>query len=147
MFIGNDCLVHDALNSRNSVSASWIARDYFYKVISAVVRICKFLNDGRRQIEGFQSKGEIFGLEAGPIYLMTAEAASDCTVIAYRRNQAGIFSVPNPDLSRELLAFAMGGLSRTQAHSLVLGRRSTSEKIAHFLLEYAKNSNSGKRQS
>src|ERR1700733_16013308 len=35
-----------------------------YKVVSGVVRTCKFLNDGRRQIDAFHLAGDMFGFEA-----------------------------------------------------------------------------------
>lgn len=116
----------------------------FYKIISGVVRICRFLSDGRRQIESFHSEGEIFGLEYGSNYTMTAEAASDCSLLVYRRTHSDILSVNDPQLSQELLSFAIRTLSRAQTHSLVLGRRSAIEKVAHFLLECANYSKGGK---
>ena len=36
----------------------------FYKVLSGVVRTCKFRRDGRRQIDAFHFPGEIFGFAA-----------------------------------------------------------------------------------
>ena len=57
----------------------------FYKVKSGVVRVCKFLNDGRRQIEAFHIAGEVFGLETSGQYQLSAEAVTDCTIISYRR--------------------------------------------------------------
>src|SRR4051812_43637724 len=51
--------------------------DLFYKVISGVVRACKFLNDGRRQIEAFHVAGDLFGLELKEERLMSAEAVGD----------------------------------------------------------------------
>ena len=66
--------------------------DYFYKVVSGVVRTCKFLSDGRRQIDAFHVAGEIFGFESGSDYRLSAEAVSDCTVIAYRKNKQDLFA-------------------------------------------------------
>ena len=37
----------------------------FYKVISGVVRTCRFLSDGRRQIDSFHVANDAFGFEAG----------------------------------------------------------------------------------
>src|SRR4051812_21925793 len=45
----------------------------FYKVVSGIVRVCKFLNDGRRQIEAFHVTGEMFGIELGDERLLSAE--------------------------------------------------------------------------
>src|SRR3984957_5936447 len=61
------------------------AADVFFKLVSGVVRTCKFLSDGRRQIDAFYVAGEVFGLEAGDAHSLCAEAVSDCTVIFYRR--------------------------------------------------------------
>ena len=41
--------------------------DVFYKVVSGVVRACKFLSDGRRQIEAFHVAGNLFGFELGEV--------------------------------------------------------------------------------
>jgi len=37
----------------------------FFKVALGVVRTCRFLSDGRRQIDAFYVAGDVFGLEAG----------------------------------------------------------------------------------
>ena len=114
--------------------------DYFYKVVSGVVRTCKFLSDGRRQIDAFHVAGEIFGFELGSDYRLSAEAVSDCTVIAYRKNKQDLFAGNDALLSRELLSFAMRGMARAQDHSLLLGRRSAVEKVVAFLLDWAEKS-------
>ena len=108
--------------------------DYFYKVVSGVVRTCKFLVDGRRQIDAFHIPGDVFGLESGTEYRLSAEAVSDCTVIAFRKTKS---VAGDPALSQELLGFAMQSMIRAQAHSLLLGRHSAMEKVAGFLLDWA----------
>lgn len=114
--------------------------DYFYKVISGVVRTCKFLADGRRQIDAFHIAGEIFGFEPGATYRLSGEAVSDCTVVAYRKKHVDLFSGTDAMVSRELLSFAMHSMTRSQEHSLLLGRRGAAEKVAIFLLDWAKRS-------
>lgn len=116
------------------------AADYFYKVVSGVVRTCKFLSDGRRQIDAFHVAGEIFGFESGSDYRLSAEAVSDCTVIAYRKSKQDFLACSDALLSRELLSFAMRGMARAQDHSLLLGRRSAVEKVVAFLLDWAEKS-------
>ena len=111
--------------------------DYFYKVVSGVVRTCKFLVDGRRQIDAFHIPGDVFGLESGSEYRLSAEAVSDCTVIAFRKTKS---AAGDPALSHELLGFAMQSMVRAQAHSLLLGRHSAMEKVAGFLLDWAEKS-------
>lgn len=111
--------------------------EYFYKVLSGVVRTCKFLIDGRRQIDAFYLPGDIFGLEAGEEHRLSAEAVSDCSVIIYRKKNPGLLGV---DQSRELFDFAVQGMARAQDHSLLLGRHSAVEKVAGFLLHWAEKS-------
>jgi len=114
--------------------------ELFFKVVSGVVRTCKFLSDGRRQIEAFHVAGDLFGFEAVEDYRLSAEAVSDCTVIAYRRKGVERLAAENEALSRQLFAYAMRGMTRAQDHSLLLGRKSALEKVAAFLLECAEHS-------
>lgn len=107
----------------------------FYRVVSGVVRVCKFLNDGRRQIEAFHFAGEIFGLEVGTERVLSAEAVTDCSLIVYRRRTIEHQALTDQVLSRQLFQHAMQGLGRAQAHSLLLGRRGAVEKVAAFLIE------------
>ena len=113
--------------------------DTFYKVISGVVRVCRFLNDGRRQIESFQVAGEVFGFELGQERHLSAEAVDDCTLIAYRRRNVEALAQKDASVSRNLYCYAMENLRQAQAHSLLLGRRGAVEKVAAFLLTWARN--------
>ncbi|MCB8839892.1 helix-turn-helix domain-containing protein [Aurantimonas sp. VKM B-3413] len=113
----------------------------FYKVVSGTVRTCKFLSDGRRQIDGFHGEGEIFGLESGSEHRLSAEAVSDCTVIAYRWR--GFAALGNGDgaAAQAVFQLAMQCLERAQEHSLLLGRRSAAQKLAAFLINLAGRGN------
>jgi CRP/FNR family nitrogen fixation transcriptional regulator len=107
----------------------------FYKVVRGMVRTCRFLSDGRRQIDGFHGEGDVFGFEAGSQYRLTAEAVSECQVIAYRRRASDGAAVQDERLARHFFAHAMTCLTRSQEHSLLLGRGTAAQKIATFLLE------------
>jgi CRP/FNR family nitrogen fixation transcriptional regulator len=112
--------------------------DTFYKVVSGVVRVCKFLNDGRRQIEAFHVAGEIFGFELGLERSLSAEAVGDCTLVSYRRNSVEQIAQRNETVSHQLLQLAMHNLAQAQDHSLVLGRRGAAEKVACFILGWSR---------
>jgi CRP/FNR family nitrogen fixation transcriptional regulator len=112
--------------------------EYFYKVVSGVVRTCRFLVDGRRQIDGFHVAGDIFGFEQGDQHLLSAEAVTDCTLIAYRRQKVDMLVSNDKHLSQELLNIAMRGMAKAQHHSMLLGRRGAMEKVAGFLLDWAR---------
>ncbi len=112
----------------------------FFKVISGVVRTCKFLGNGRRQIDAFYVPGDVFGFEPGAAHNFSAEAVCDCAVIAFRRHGVEILAVTDEGLSHQMLSYAMGSLARAQEHALMLGRKSAAEKLAAFLLEWAEHS-------
>ena len=112
--------------------------DTFYKVVSGVVRVCKFFSDGRRQIEAFHVAGEIFGFELGAERSLSAEAVSDCALISYRRHNVEQIALRNEDISHQLLRFAMHNLAQAQDHSLLLGRRGAAQKVACFILGWSR---------
>jgi CRP/FNR family nitrogen fixation transcriptional regulator len=113
--------------------------EVFFKVASGVVRVCKFLSDGRRQIEAFHVAGEVFGFELGSERLLSAEAVSECTLISYRRHRVEMLAQKDETVTRQLLQYAMQSLAQAQGHSLLLGRRGAAEKVATFLLSWANN--------
>jgi len=114
--------------------------EVFYKVVSGVVRVCKFLSDGRRQIEAFHVAGEIFGFELGDGRTMCAEAVGDCSLVSYRKRGVEILAQKDETVTRQLFHHAMRSLAQAQTHSLLLGRRGAAEKVATFLLDWAKQS-------
>jgi len=112
--------------------------DCYYKVVSGVVRTCKFLSDGRRQIDAFLVAGDVFGIETGGVHSQSAEAVSDCRIVAYRR--VSLDKANGQSVSPRLLAQVLRNLSRAQDHAVLLGRRSAIEKVAAFLLDWARQS-------
>jgi CRP/FNR family transcriptional regulator, nitrogen fixation regulation protein len=113
----------------------------FYKVVSGVVRTCRFLSDGRRQIDAFHRQGDVFGFEAGADHRMAAEAVNDCCVIAYRRRGLETMVSQDDRLGRWFFSHAMSSMAVAREHSLLLGRGSAAQKIAAFLQEIADRDN------
>jgi CRP/FNR family nitrogen fixation transcriptional regulator len=111
--------------------------EYFYQVLSGTIRTCKLLSNGRRQIDAFHLRGDIFGLEAGAEHRFSAEAVSDATVIAFRRSGLTSLRQEDPALNDRIMSATLRNLGRAQDHVLLLGRRSADEKIATFLLDMA----------
>jgi CRP/FNR family nitrogen fixation transcriptional regulator len=107
----------------------------FYKVLSGMVRTCRFLNDGRRQIDAFHAAGDVFGIEAGDSHRLGAEAVSECCVIAYRRRGLEAMMFQNDKLGRWFFSHALAMVARAREHSLLLGRGTAAQKISVFLLE------------
>jgi CRP/FNR family nitrogen fixation transcriptional regulator len=108
----------------------------FYKVVRGVVRTCKLLRDGRRQIDAFYIEGDVFGFETGTEHGLSAEAVSDCILMPSRKY--GLQTMQDDSsIALQMLSHAMRSLERTRAHSLLLGRSSATQKLAAFLLEMA----------
>ena len=114
--------------------------DMFFRVVSGVVRTCKFLNDGRRQIEAFCGEGDVFGFELDPQRALAAEAVSECTLVAYRRASVDTLAQKDQTGGRQLFHYAMQGMARARDHALLLGRRGAAEKVSAFLLDLADRS-------
>jgi CRP/FNR family nitrogen fixation transcriptional regulator len=107
---------------------------HVYKVVRGGVRGFRTLSDGRRQICDFYLPGDVFGIEPGSEYRITAEALTDSLLVAARR---GALRPDDGATARDLWALAMSELRRSQDHALTLGRRSASERVASFLVEMA----------
>jgi CRP/FNR family nitrogen fixation transcriptional regulator len=117
--------------------------DYVYKVVSGVVRTCKLLADGRRQINSFFLPGDVFGLEATVEHRFTAEAVSDVTLIFVKRSILTELAARDGEVANELWSAATADLRAAQEHVLLLGRKSAQERLAAFLLEMAARTNGG----
>mgnify|MGYP001017149993 CR=1 FL=1 len=61
------------LNKGEELFAEGESAEYFYKIMSGTVRTYKLLSDGRRQIDAFHLKNDIFGIEA-LLLLLLAES-------------------------------------------------------------------------
>jgi CRP/FNR family transcriptional regulator, nitrogen fixation regulation protein len=110
---------------------------HYYKVVSGVVRTCKILSDGRRQIDAFHVAGDMFGIERGAEYRVTAEAVGEAMIASFWRCSLEEPADPDRGLAREVVATALLNLERAQEHMILLGRKSATEKVATFLLAMA----------
>jgi CRP/FNR family nitrogen fixation transcriptional regulator len=111
----------------------------YFKVISGVVRTCRFLSGGRRQVNDFHVPDDLFGFEMGPTRHHSAEAACRTSVIRYRHRPLEVLAANNQDIALRLFAQAVRSLSRAQDHAVLLGRYTAIEKVATFLLDWATN--------
>ena len=111
--------------------------DVFFRIVFGTVRTCKFLGDGRRQIEAFYPAGDVFGFELEDARILGAEAVTECNIITYRRRGVEAAALHDETLARQLLSFAMQSVGHAQKHAFLLGRRAATEKVASFLLTWA----------
>ncbi len=106
---------------------------YVYEVIAGVLKLCKLLPDGRQQITGFLYPGQLFGLVLHGDYVYTAEAVTDVKLGRFPISQLDRMADEVPGLGRSLLALTTHELVTAQEQMLLLGRKSSAEKVASFL--------------
>jgi CRP/FNR family nitrogen fixation transcriptional regulator len=109
--------------------------DALYAVRSGMVRLCKILPDGRRQIERFALPGDLIGLEPQGLHRVTAEAVCDCTIVRYRRSRVEALVAGDPAFAHTVLRFAVRQLDEAQRRLVLLGRNTAIERVAAFVLE------------
>ena len=109
--------------------------EYVYQVIDGSVRSYKLLSDGRRQINAFHLVGDIFGLENGDTHRFTAEAIVDTIVRLVKSVSLSHIAKNDVIVARDLLNMTAKNLQRAEDHMLLLGRKTSLERVAAFLLE------------
>jgi CRP/FNR family transcriptional regulator, nitrogen fixation regulation protein len=112
--------------------------EYVYQVKSGAVRSYKLLSDGRRQIGAFHLAGDIFGLENGSEHRFTAEAIVNTTVRLIKRQSLEMVADGDAVVARNLLRMTTSNLQHAEDHMLLLGRKTSLERVAAFLLEMDK---------
>jgi CRP/FNR family transcriptional regulator, nitrogen fixation regulation protein len=109
--------------------------DYIYQIVDGAVRSYKLLSDGRRQIGAFHLVGDIFGLENGAVHRFTTEAIVDTTVRLMKRCSLEQVAESNALVALDLLHMTTSNLQHAEDHMLLLGRKTSVERVAAFLLE------------
>jgi CRP/FNR family nitrogen fixation transcriptional regulator len=109
--------------------------DCIFEVISGAVRSYKVLSDGRRQICAFHLPSDIFGLENGDTYRFTAEAIVETMARVVRRHSLEYVASSDVRVAHNLLSMTAKNLLHAENHMLLLGRKTSLERVAAFLLE------------
>jgi CRP/FNR family transcriptional regulator, nitrogen fixation regulation protein len=112
--------------------------EYVYQVKSGAVRSYKLLSDGRRQIGAFHLVGDIFGLENSSEHRFTTEAIVDTAVRLVKRQSLEMVAESDAMVARNLLHMTTNNLQHAEDHMLLLGRKTSLERVAAFLLEMDK---------
>jgi CRP/FNR family nitrogen fixation transcriptional regulator len=105
-----------------------------YKLRSGCVRTHRTLNDGRRRIGSFYIPGDVFGLELGEIYSVSAEAVTRCKADVVGRKALMARSTTEIGAVSHLLMLTRAELQRAQNHNLLL-MKGAQERIVVFLLD------------
>lgn len=109
--------------------------EHVYQVKRGAVRTYKLLSDGRRQIGAFHLIGDIFGLENRDQHRFTAEALVETTVRLIKRESLELIAKTDAVVARNLLSMTTRNLEHAEDHMLLLGRKTSVERVAAFLAE------------
>src|SRR5579859_5487569 len=105
-----------------------------FEVLSGMVRLYKLLPDGRRQVTGFLTAGQLLGLAPEGACVFTADAVTEISVCCYQRAAFERLIDEVPGFARRLLAVTSHELRAAQDQMVLLGRKTAAEKLASFLL-------------
>lgn len=111
--------------------------EFVYRVVSGVVRTTRLTDDGRRQVGGFYYPGDMLALEDTERHCFSAEALTQCTVVAVRRRVLEAEAARSPDLAQLLWKAGSRSMQRMQSHLLQIGRKTALERVAAILAELA----------
>ncbi|TMJ26721.1 MAG: Crp/Fnr family transcriptional regulator [Alphaproteobacteria bacterium] len=121
---------------------------YFYKVTKGIALIFRSLQDGRRQIVGVHSIGDLCGyLEKDATYNFSGVALTDVEACSFHRRRFDDLVARNPDLGSALANDMSDKLKRAAEHMAVLGQLKSTERVAYFLLQLAEVYNRKMAQS
>ena len=105
---------------------------HWFEVISGIVRTCRFMADGHRQLTGFFYAGDVFGVE-GRFHSESAEAVTD---VVLRRSRSAIGEQPSLDAPRALEK----ALESARRSIFLFGHRTAANRVAAFLIATADRS-------
>lgn len=108
------------------------AADRIYEVSTGVLRLTRMLEDGRRQVIAFGYPGDTVGFPSDGHYHTDCDALVPTTLVVHRRADLET-AQGDAALHQRLLRAALREISAMQDHFMMLGRKSSVEKLASFL--------------
>ena len=111
-----------------------------FTVVSGMLKLYKTLPDGRQQITGFATVGDVIGLSSGQGYAYTAETVTASTVCRVPRAALQRLMERHPAVQARLLAMTSVELLAAQDQILLLGCKTAAERVSSFLLALSRRS-------
>ena len=118
--------------------------DHAYKIVGGVVRLCKHLPDGRRQIAQFLFPGDYFSFVTIGDHGFSAEAVVDVSLLSFSQERIERLCRDNPNLRSRLFQMLSQRVCDIQNHLTVVGRQTAKERVAAFLLLLADRLDAGR---
>ena len=108
--------------------------DYIILVVHGTIRTCRYARSGKRSVVGFYFEGDTLGWSDEKVRSLTAEAATDCTLLYLKRSSLTALASQNPLVKDFILAATKNELRRAQEYSLFIGKDANS-RTAAFLFD------------
>lgn len=105
----------------------------YSNVISGVVKLTKLLADGRQQIVGLQFAPDFLGRPLKAESKLSAEAATTVELCSFPKASLERLMAETPELEHKLLEQSLKELDEAREWMVALGRKTASERVAHFL--------------
>jgi CRP/FNR family transcriptional regulator len=112
------------------------AANSVHSLTSGVARLYKLLPDGRRQVIGFALPGDFLGTAPADRYSFSVDAIDSVTACRLSREAFTNFIEHRPHFLIRINEFATRELTMAQEQMLLLGRRTSEEKVASFLVSW-----------
>jgi CRP/FNR family transcriptional regulator, nitrogen fixation regulation protein len=111
--------------------------EFWYRVVSGLLRRFSIRPSGRRQIVDFLQAGDFFGFAGGDeLHGFCVEAVGIGTVVAsYPRGRAEALADSDPRVGRFIRQMTLSAINRLQGQIRILGRTRAPEKVGSFLLD------------
>lgn len=127
----NSCRMRGRVHSKQTVIYhQGASAQGFYRVNSGVVMVYRLHEDSLRQISGFYTEGEFFGLCANHEYHDTAVTVTTANVAFLTMSDVGQSS----DLQEELFAATWRQLNAAQTLITTLTKKTALQKVVTFIL-------------
>ncbi len=110
----------------------------YFNVKTGAIKLIKTLGDGRQHIVGLLYPPDFMGQCVNSHHTYSAETAIDTELCSYPRGPFDLFLTTHPELERKILNMTLRELDSCRDWSLLLGRKSSYERVAGFLLMIAK---------
>jgi len=118
----------------------------YYEVLEGVMCSFRILHDGRRQILSFSYPGDIVGIGHEQECKCSCESVKNATVRCIPSATMQTSVEAQLELTQKLLDVAKNELAGMHDHFVMVGRKSSVEKIASFLLALARRADNGDGQ-
>ncbi|MEM8877182.1 MAG: Crp/Fnr family transcriptional regulator [Pseudomonadota bacterium] len=99
--------------------------------------VVKHTEDGKRQIVGFLSDGDLFGISPDDEYFASIEAITNVDTCLFPKAEFETLIAGHPQLSPDLLRVVSHELAEAANHTVLLGQLTSSGRIAAYLCERA----------